>query len=561
MTAPDPPLSHPAPTKESSMNRPRSTGRSLAAALAVTLVASGCFGGGGGRSDTQAGSLVTDDGPPQSGGVFRVAATTDTTSLDFQKEPAYAVHAAVGAVYSRLLAFRTGDDVDYGTNEVEGDLAEDWEVSDDAKTWTITLRDGVRWHDKAPVDGRELDADDVTCTFDRMRDIGGHALNLLANVDSVETPDDRTVVFELKQPYAAFDETLANPFLAIIPCEAAEGDVDMANDAIGTGPFMLETWRRDQERVYVKNPDYFVEGQPYLDGYTTTIMPDVQAQIAALRSNKIDMMTTLSTEKRQVDQLLSQVKGLQMSEEAGVTQTRVYMNAAKKPFDDLEVRRAVAMAIDKQGMIDSIRSGGTVTGPITPTLFGALPTTEVESLVPYDPDQAKKLLADAGYPDGFEATMTVTTGYGETIVREAQWVQEDLAKVGIDVDLDVQDYATYAGDTWPSGKYEIAYGLQTPMLTADEYLSTEYRSGGSRNWSAVDDPELDRMIDAQRSIADADEREKALQAIDRYVLENVSTPLPLYVYNGQTLLSPRMRGWNPHPDYSTREYENIWIKD
>src|SRR5690606_10914713 len=142
--------------------------------------------------------------------------------------------------------------------------------------------------------------------------------------------------------------------------------------AIGTGGFVLKSWKRDQERVYEKNPNYFVEGQPYMDGYVTTIMPDVQAQIAALRSGKIDMMTTLSTERRQVEQLLKQVKGLQKSQEAGTTQTRVYMNAKAKPFDQLEVRRAVALAIDKQGMIDNLRAGGTVTGPITPTMFGAL---------------------------------------------------------------------------------------------------------------------------------------------------------------------------------------------
>ncbi|OLT40638.1 hypothetical protein BJF85_05715 [Saccharomonospora sp. CUA-673] len=540
------------------MSRPHKTAGAL---LAVGLLTSACFGSGSGASDGEAGQLVRNDGPPQSGGTFQIAGTTDTTSLDFQKEAAYAVHTSVGAVYSRLLAFRTGDDVEYGTNEVEGDLAEEWEVSDDARTWTITLRDGVKWHDKEPVGGRALTSDDVICTFDRLKEIQGHALNLIADVESIENPDERTVVFRLGSPYTAFDETLANPFLAIIPCEAAEGGVDLATEAIGTGPFMLESWNRDQERVYVKNPDYFVEGQPYLDGYTTTIMPDVQAQIAALRSGKIDMMTALSTEKRQVDQLLSQVEGLQKSEEEGTTQTRVFMNAQEEPFDQLEVRRAVALAIDKQGMIDTIRSGGAVSGPITPSMFGSMPTKDVEELLPYDPEEARRLLAEAGYPDGFQATMVVTTGYGETIVREAQWVQEDLAKVGIDVELDVQDYATYAGDTWPNGEYQISYGLQTPMLTADEYLSTEYHSDGSRNWSFVDDPTLDDLIEKQRTIADADEREQALQEIDRYVLENVATPLPLYVFNGQTLLSPRVRGWNPHPDYSTREYENIWLKD
>lgn len=533
--------------------------QAVAAALTCGALTAACFGGSSGATSSGLGAVVDDAGQPQKGGVLDLASTADAVSLDPQAEASYVVHAAVGAVYSRLVAFQTGPDVDYGTNELEGDLAEDWEMSKDSKTWTFHLREGVVFHDKPPVNGRELTSRDVLCTMDRIRTLPGHQVGLLSQVADIKATDDHTVVFELAAPYAAFDETLANPFLAILPCEGTEGGFDLAEDAIGTGPFQLESWKRDQERVYVRHENYFLEGLPHLDGYTTTILPDAQAQIAALRSGKIDMITSLSTEKRQVDALVRQIDGLQLMQEEGTTQTRVFMNAEEAPFDDVRVRRAVAMAIDRQGMVDTIRAGGTVAGAFTPSHFGALPTEQVEALTPFDPESAKKLLAEAGYPDGFETTMVVTTGYGETIVREAQWVQEDLAKVGIRLTLDVQDYATYVGDTWPNSEYTIMYGLQTPMLTADEYLSTEWSSTGTRNWSNVSDPELDKMIVAQKLITDSAEREAALQEIERYIVENVSTPLPLYVYDGQTLMSPEIRGYHPHPDYSTREYEDIWL--
>jgi peptide/nickel transport system substrate-binding protein len=545
------------------MRRPtRSTLRATAAVLICGALSTGCFGGtqAADTKGARSGAVVEDAGPPQDGGVLHIAATTDATSLDPQKEASYTVHGAVGAVYSRLVAFQTGPDVPYGTSEIEADLAEKWESPDNGKTWTFHLRHGVHFHDKAPVNGRELTSKDVLCTMDRIKKLPGHQVGLIANVADIAAPDDYTVTFNLKQPYVAFDETLANPFLVILPCEATDGGFDPAKDAIGTGPFVLKSWKKDQERVYVKNPDYFMPGLPHLDGYTTTVIPDAQAQIAALRSGKLDMITSLSTEKRQVDALVKQLDGLQLRQEKGTTQTRVYMNAQQAPFDKLDVRRAVAMAIDRKSMIKSIRAGGQLTGPVTPTFFGALPEDEVAELNPYDPDRAKKLLADAGYPNGFETSMVVTNGYGETIVREAQWVQQDLEKVGIKVKIDVQDYATYAGDTWPKSKYAIAYGLQTPMLSADEYFTTEWMSTGTRNWSLVDDPKLDQMITAQKTMADSGQREKALQDLGRYVLENVATPLPLYVYDTQTLMVGKVHGYFPHPDYSAREYQDIWME-
>ncbi|WP_406033786.1 ABC transporter substrate-binding protein [Nocardioides sp. NBC_00163] len=533
----------------------RTAGAVAAAACLALTAACGAGGTAAGK-----GKIVEDAGPPQDGGILHTAATADAPSLDIQKEASYMTHVAVGTVYSRLVAPKTGKDVEYGSSELEGDLAEKWSKSEDLKTWTFNLRQGVKFHDKPPVDGREFTSADVKCTVDRIKSLPGHQLGLVAGVTEVETPDPYTVVFTLGSANAAFDQTVANPFMAVLPCEGTKGEFNLAEEAIGTGPFVLKSWKRDQERVMEKNPDYFIEGLPHLDGIQTTVLPDAQAQIAALRSGKLDMISSLSTEKRQVDQLLSQIDGLQLRTEKGITQTRVFMNAQEGPFSKLEVRRAVAHAIDKEGMIKALRSGGSLTGPISPTLFGALPQDEVDGLLEYDPEKAKKLLADAGYPNGFSAELVATDGYGETILREAQWVQEDLSKIGIKLTIDQQDYATYVSSTWPETKYDIMYGLQTPMLTADEYLTSEYTSTGTRNWSKVDDPELDEMVAAQRVITDEAQREKALQDIERYIMENVSTPLPLYAYDTQTLYSGKVHDYYPHPDYSSRELQNVWME-
>ncbi|USQ80503.1 ABC transporter substrate-binding protein [Ornithinimicrobium faecis] len=551
------------------MSTARSRTRLLIAGVAVVATTSACFGGASGQSgaNDNAGSSASanlpeeDAGDPVPGGILEMATPSDARSLDPHREASYNTHGAIGSVYSRLTAFKTGEDVEYGTTEVEGDLAEEWEANEDSTEWTFHLREGVKFHNKPPVNGREFTSADVLCTIDRIQTLPGHQLTLISDVTDLAAPDDYTVTFSLASPNVDFDRVLANPFLVILPCEATEGDVDLDTDAIGTGAFVLDSWTRDRERVLSANPDYFIEDRPYLDGYHVTIMPDAQSQQAALRSGKLDLMAGLSIDARQVDTLLSQVEGLRLRQEGGSTQTRIYLNTNEEPFDDLNVRRAVALAIDREGMIEGLRAGGSLTGPVTPSFEGALTSEEVGELTPYDPEQAKELLAEAGFPDGFSAEMKVTDGYGGTVVKEAQWVQQDLAEVGIDVDIKMEDYATYYGDSWAQENYTIAYGLQTPMLSADEYLTSEYLSDGGRNWNGVDDPKLDEMIKEQRTITDAAERDAALQEIQRYIITEVAAPLSLYVYDGQTMLSGAVQGYYPHPDYSSREYMDIWLVD
>lgn len=534
----------------------------LSVAALCSVLLAGCFGGAGSSDSEGSGSsyagMDPDAGEPKPGGTYITAGPSDASSLDPQTQSSFNTHVAVGAVYSKLMDYKTGPDIEYGATEIEGDLAESAEASPDNMTWTFKLRQGVKFHNKAPVNGREFTSADVKCTLDRIKDVGFQKY-LLAPVESYATPDPYTVEFKLKQPVARFDVTMANHYMEILPCEATQGQVDLTNDAIGTGPFVLQSWTRNQERVYVANPDYFIEGKPYLDGYTTIIMPDQQAQIAALRSGKIDYMSSLSTDKRQVENLAKEIDGLTVEQNTGSTPTRVFMNVANAPFDDVNVRKAIAMAIDREGMGGALRAGYTVSGPVTPLLEGALPEDELLEMQPYDPKQAKKLLADAGYPDGFDVTMVLTNGYGDVVVQEAQWIQEDLAKIGVNVTLDVQDYATYFTDTWPKKNYSLGYGLQTPMLSATEFLSAEYLSGGPRNWYNIADSELDTMINELVAISDQAEYEKAAQDTQSYILENVMDPVTLYTYDTQDIYAPYVKDVWAHPAYSRRWLMNMWL--
>ena len=537
--------------------------RIVLALLLVALLGTACFsapgGGGSGGGALQDRRPEQDAGPPQPGGTFRYALPSDARSLDPHGQSAFNTHIAIGSTYSKLVDFRTGPDVPYGAPELEGDLAESWSTSEDGRTWTFTLRRGVRFHDVAPVNGREFTAQDVLCTVQRIRELPGHQISQISMVQDVTAPDDHTVVFQLTEPYAEFDTNLAGHFMWMLPCEATRGEFDVTTTAIGTGPFVLERWVRDRERVLTAHPDYYVEGQPYMERVEISIVPDQAAAIAAFRTGQTDYLSPLTLDKNQADRILSEDPNAVLFREQGLTQTRLFMNQAAEPFDDVRVRRAVALAVDRQAMVAAIRAGGSPTGPVSPTLFGGLGSEEAAQLQPHDPERARALLAEAGLPQGFATRMIITDGYGETVVREAQWVQQDLAEVGIQVELVVQDYATYFTESFAGENYEMGYGLQTPMLSADDYLTGEWTSDGPRNWYGIADPVLDEMIAAQRGELDRAAREEQLREIQRYIIENVSNPVPLYVYDGLSIYAPYLHDVWPHPDYGTRHQARMWL--
>ncbi|TCP46807.1 peptide/nickel transport system substrate-binding protein [Tamaricihabitans halophyticus] len=528
--------------------------------LVVGLLTSACFSGV--SVDSEAGKEVKQlSGPPQPGGIYRYAVPSDARSLDPHEQSSYNTHIAIGSTYSKLVDFKTGPDIPYASHELEGDLAESWQQSNGGARWTFNLREGVRFHDVPPVNGREFTSADVRCTMDRIRELPGHQVNLISTVDSIETPDDYTVIFNLSQRQAEFDTNMANHFMWMLPCEGTRGEFDLGTQAIGTGAFVLDKWERNRERVLSAHPNYYEKDKPHLDGIHVAIVPDQGAAAAALRTARIDYLSTLSFDKRMVDLLRNQTPRPRLAAELSFSPVRIYLNQEKEPFDDLRVRRAIALAIDRENMLNSLRPGGSSSAAVTPKLFGGLPPEEVDRLQPYDPRQARALLAEAGYPNGFSAEMIVTDGYGETVVREAQWVQQDLAKVGINVELDVQDYATYFTESWAKKNYEMGFGLQTPMLSSDEFLSTEWHSEGARNWYGIADPKLDRMIDEQRPMLDADEREQAIHEIQRYIVKNVSNPITLYLYEQQALYAPYTGGAYPHPDYGTRHLADVFLGD
>lgn len=494
---------------------------------------------------------------PRHGGTYTSFTTATPPTMDIFRTSSFHTHSYTGLVYNKLITYETGPDVAYTDYNIVPDLAERWEISEDGLQYTFYLRE-ARWHNIEPVNGREVDAEDVVATMEHVMNLPGHHASLLSEVDRVEATDDRTVVFTLKEPFAPFLNFLANHFMWIVPKEAVAGEIDLDRTAIGTGPYMLETFEDNIQLVFVRNPDYFEEDRPYIDKLVYKVVPDQGARIAAFRTGEADSIGQLSPEEG--DSVLRTNPDTLLNEEMMATYILLFMNNEREPFDNLLVRKALSLAIDRQNAVDSIFGGGEVAGPVNPSLGDwALPLEEREALQPYDPEKAKELLEEAGYPDGFDTKLMTTDGYGEQPVRMAQWIAEDLKAIGVNAEIEITEYATYYTDRWPNLDYDIGVGYQSWLQEADEWLTEQHHTNGAHNWFGISDPTLDEMLEKQRRMLNEDERKAEVHDIQRYILEEVVNPIPVVTQYIWVPVPPYLKDRHTHASYGNIHMKNMWL--
>jgi peptide/nickel transport system substrate-binding protein len=501
--------------------------------------------------------------PPQRGGNLVISGPSDIGSLDPLTSSSFNTQYRIAEVYQRLLTFDTGPDIGYTQQVLKPELATEWSISDDNLTYTFKLREGVVWQDVAPVNGRPFVAADVKATFEAiLRE--GHQANLLSRVTSIETPDDLTVVLTLSDPYAPLLNNMASHFMWILPQEAFAEGYDRASTVIGTGPFQMSERTIDVATRFVRNPNYWDVGEdgqplPYLDSFEQVVINDTQQVIAQFKAGEIDILTNgIPPDLRQ--QLIADTPDAEHNEWIDAGMGQIGVNMARPPFDDLRVRQAVSMAIDREGQGSTIWDGGTIPSNVAPALADfALPEEERRELLTYDPERARELLTEAGYPDGLPATLIATDGYGARYVQATEFIVEDLNAAGFNVTLELLDYSTYFGSRWPDGEYDLQFGPQTPFLEPDEWLRTQMQTGAARNWYNISDPELDAMLDEQLTLLDPEERADKIREIQRYALENVMNPIPTWTYLTQWSYSPRVRNFHRHASYGFPGLERTWV--
>jgi peptide/nickel transport system substrate-binding protein len=467
---------------------------------------------------------------PRRGGTLSLR-TWDPPHWDHQLTVSYKTHIALTFTHSRLVKHRAGPGVAPGTFPIEGDLAESWMRPAD-NVYVFKLRRGVLWHPKPPVNGRELTAEDVRYTVERFLTVKGNAYaSMLSAVDKVEAVDRYTVKFTLKEPFAWFLDVLANPHaVAIVARECVEkfGDLKKPEAVVGTGPWMLDSYRPNVSITLVRHPNYFVPGLPYIDRVDMRVDEDNASRMAAFLAGKYDLGTEFMGAINRTDwvQVKDALKGsrrnLRTAEFPSSVMTHLAMRTDQKPFSDVRVRQALSLALDRDAITEQILEGAGVLNAAVPAFMRdwTVPVNQLGEGARYfkhDPAEARRLLAAAGYPNGFPGSVCFTSYGSNPLVDSVQLVLKFLKDVGVNARLDQREYGSFIASCLV-GKFDsMQYGPQTSFLEPDNYLYPYYSPGEPKNQSHVNDPVLTDMIVRQRRTIDIPKRREVIAEIQRHI--------------------------------------------
>jgi peptide/nickel transport system substrate-binding protein len=457
-------------------------------------------------------------------------------------------------------------------------LAESWEMVDPS-TWDVHLRKGVKFHNVPPVHGREMTAEDVQYSYALLKDKSGYS-NRAALVKEVEVKDKYTARFHLTLPDLHFYLNVVNSLSPIIvPREAVEAPGGLAQHPIGTGAFMLKKFVHGEGALLVKNPDYYLrdkEGRPlpYVDAVRLIFTKDAATELALFRAKQLDVMRLSTLDM--LYELIKTVPDLQLYRipSLGWSDYGLTLALDKAPFNDARVRRALSMAINRDVVAEVINRGdAALYGPFPWVMAGYTKREEYtyENLGPhyqYNPKQAKALLAEAGYPKGFEMTIEWAEGQGSVFGEFAQLLVRFFEEVGIRAKLKQLETATWVTKMYGTQPFTDGLIAPSPFGAGPSFMDWVYlpfhsSSPKTINRGGVRDPKLDALLDAWR-VAPGEQRLAIQRAIWDHLREQVyrlSTIVPPHYRVGQAYVHA---GGNPYcwfPGYCSYEAKTVWLTD
>jgi peptide/nickel transport system substrate-binding protein len=447
--------------------------------------------------------------PPKRGKLITRASAWDPPVLDPRLTNSVGLSQFASLTSNRLVRYPFSDEATSTTDlALKGDLAESWQGSPDFRVWTFKLRKGVKWQNVAPLNGRELVAADIKYCYEQYAKEGVQAFTF-QEIEGMETPDKYTVRIHLKTPNTMFPQNLAEPVSIIFAREVLEEDGDLKKRLIGTGPYMIKEHTRKVRLVLARNPDYFEQGRPYNDEYHILSTPDAATRLAAFRSGQNDILFVASVGDAAI---VKKTNPAAVIQEYKTVQTVFGLALAqdKPPYNDVRVRRAISMAIDRQKQVDTIYGGHGILGWGIPYFYfqDKMPTAaQLGPYWQYKPAEAKKLLAEAGHPNGFETTLFYYEYFPE-MSSQVQLVQQDLKRnLNIEIKISKLDYTTFYG-RYADGKWDgMAWGFKTGYATGlDEQTYQYMHSKSSKNYWRFSDPVIDELVTKLRQTPDKGEQ-------------------------------------------------------
>jgi peptide/nickel transport system substrate-binding protein len=449
---------------------------------------------------------------PRRGGVLRVSVDQAVSKLNpllTRVNPEYMVSELLYSALTRL-----GVDM-----SVEPDLAASWSSSPDLTQWTFVLRKGVTFHDGSP-----MTANDVVATFEAILDAktASPARRNVGPITKIAAKDANTVVFTLSAPFADLPVTLAYTNAKIIPASVIKsGMAALDRAAIGTGPFKLVSFEGDRKIVVTRNEAYYDKARPYLDRIEIVVYPDSTAESSALISGDTDLISTLPPTEFERLKSAKGVKGLRTPSGQFCN---VNFGCDQKPFNDVRVRQALALTIDRNAMVDYVTEGFGTPGNDSP-MNSAYRYYAPQALKKPDIAKAKSLLAAAGYPNGLDATL-IASDRPPVRTQLAVALRELAKPAGFRINVETMPHATYLDQVWKKGPFYIGFYNMQP--TADAIFALLYTSDAAWNETRWNNPAFDKVVYEARATIDEKKR-RALYA-EAQRLMNVDTPSIIPVF-------------------------------
>ena len=474
---------------------------------------------------------------PTLGGTLNMGLLVEPPGLD-------PFHQAADARIRVSLLMYQGLFYEGATGEAIPLLAESYDISDDGLVYTVKLRDGVKFHT-----GQDMTAEDVAYSYNYIRDAenGSPGAGDFAIIESVEAIDPSTARFTLSSPNASLPMTLGNKYGAVVPAGYFDDENArnrMNAESVGTGPFRLVEFNPNSNLVVEKFEDYWEDGAPYLDEINFSFLPNSASMLVALKNDRIDLV---KLERPQDVQQVESVEGLEIERWPSLNQKPIDLGSEQKPLDDVRVRQAIALAVDREEIKNAaVGDYGEVIGTMVAGMQDTwgVPMDQLPNMS-RDVEKAKALLAEAGHPDGFDLKLTIINGY-DWMDPAAVTLKEQLADIGINLSIERVDLGVWINNfrTRQMGFTFNDWATQPdPNLLFYRHFHKQPEGADFRNWN---NDEASALLDQGRAESDPKKRKEIYAKFQQVMAETVPT-IMLFSADHVTARDQDVKNFTQHP--------------
>ncbi|MCC7272821.1 MAG: peptide ABC transporter substrate-binding protein [Alphaproteobacteria bacterium] len=504
---------------------------------------------------------------PKRGGVLKFYHRDSPASASIHEESTYSTNAPFMAIFNNLVMYKQ-DEPQNTLDSIVPDLATNWAWSDDKTRLTFKLREGVKWHD-----GKPFTAKDVKCTWDMLQGKAKDSFRKnpreawYGNVKEVAVKGDFEVAFQLSRPQPALLALLASGYTPVYPCHVSTRD--MRVKPVGTGPFKFVEFKANESIKLVRNPDYWKKGRPYLDGVEFTIIPNRSTRVLGFIAGRFDItfpiditVPVLKDVQAQVPNAICKLVPMNVS-------TNLIVNREVAPFDNADIRRAMALAIDRKAFVDILSEGkNDVGGAMLPPPEGVwgMPPEYLRTVAGYSPDvgksraEARAIMEKLGYGPDKRLKVKVSTRNIDIYRDPAVILIDQLKTIYIDGELEVIETSNWHAKV-SRKDYSVGLNLTGSAVDdPDQNFYENYACSSERNFTQYCNKELETLFDKQSMETDQKKRKEMVWEIDKKLQEDVARPI---IFHGRqaTCWHPYVKGYTAmvNSSYNGYRFEDVWL--